>query len=175
MFSRSKPKPFKQKLRDAIYPRMGMRRLLRFWLLKTARLNGSASYIARGIACGAAISCTPFVGLHFIISGIVAWLISGNIIASAIGTAFGNPLTFPTIWLVTYHTGTLLIGGDDSVNYAQALADPLHFVNNFSDYFLPIFIPMLVGCIPWVIMVWIIFYYATYKPLEKLKNKVRQQ
>ena len=49
------------------------------------------------------------MGLHFLIAFVVAWLVRGNLLASALGTFVGNPLTFPFIWAATYNTGQYLL------------------------------------------------------------------
>ena len=53
-----------------------------------------------------AISITPFIGFHLIITFALAWLLRGNMIAGVIaGTCFGNPVTYPFIWASTYQLG----------------------------------------------------------------------
>ena len=60
-------------------------------------------------ASGVAASFTPFLGLHFILAGALAMLFRGNVLASAIGTFFGNPWTFILIWLADYEIGLGII------------------------------------------------------------------
>ena len=43
--------------------------------------------------------------MHFILAGALALLLRGNVLASAIGTFFGNPWTFILIWLADYEVG----------------------------------------------------------------------
>ena len=74
------------------------------------RIKDSASAIAVGVACGVFISFTPLMGLHIVLAVALAWILGGNIVASVIGTAVGNPLTFPFIWLATYRAGSWVIG-----------------------------------------------------------------
>ena len=64
-----------------------------------------------GAAVGAFVACTPFIGLHFVITFALAWLVRGNMIAGAIGTGLGNPATFPFIWAGTYEIGQLMLRG----------------------------------------------------------------
>ena len=73
----------------------GLKRTLKYWLHRISRIPDSTYAISAGIAFGASISFTPFVGLHFILAGLLAWVFRANIIASAIGTIVGNPWTFP--------------------------------------------------------------------------------
>jgi uncharacterized protein len=79
---------------------------------RATRLSGSPHNIAAGVACGVAISFTPFMGLHLIGSFLLSALVRGNYVAAAIGTLVGNPWTFPFIWYVTYKFGRLLLGGE---------------------------------------------------------------
>jgi len=65
--------------------------------------------IASGFACGVFASFTPFLGLHFLVAGALALIVRGNIIASAIGTFFGNPWSFVPIWLASYEIGFSLL------------------------------------------------------------------
>ena len=60
---------------------------------------------------------TPFVGFHFVLAAITAWIVRGNILASAIGTAAGNPWTFPFIWVSVLYTGRKILG----LEYADAV------------------------------------------------------
>ena len=50
-----------------------------------------------GVSAGVFISFLPIPGFHFLLAALVAWCLAGNVVASALGTAFGNPLTFPVI------------------------------------------------------------------------------
>jgi uncharacterized protein (DUF2062 family) len=52
----------------------------------------------------------------------MAFLLRANVVASAIGTLIGNPLTFPFIWLSSYKLGTALLNdGSASVIHANSL------------------------------------------------------
>ena len=77
----------------------------RYWLTKIRKLKGTPSSVAIGIACGVAVSFTPFVGAHLFLAMMLAWVMRGNIVAAALGTAFGNPWTFPFIWVSVLYTG----------------------------------------------------------------------
>ena len=64
--------------------------------------------IASGFACGAMVSFTPLIGLHFVLAIFLAYMIRGNFIAALIGTIVGNPITFPFIWGLIYKIGTYI-------------------------------------------------------------------
>ena len=105
MFRRRKPLSALKQLRAVIWPERGFRRLFSYLFQRIIRLPGTPASIASGFASGIAASFTPFLGLHFILAGALAMLFRGNVLASAIGTFFGNPWTFILIWLADYEVG----------------------------------------------------------------------
>lgn len=143
-------------------------------------LSGTPQSIAAGFACGVAVSFTPFLGFHCILAATMAWFIRGNILAAAIGTIAGNPWTFPFIWISVLYTGRLILSGA----YAQsAQVDFLHFFEksthalltfDFSAFLTdiwPILQPMIIGCIPFFLIVWFITYYLLKTALLKFGTK----
>ena len=105
MFRRRKPLSALTQLRAVIWPQRGFRRLFSYLFQRIIRLPGTPISIASGFASGVAASFTPFLGLHFILAGTLAMLFRGNVLASVIGTFFGNPWTFILIWLADYKVG----------------------------------------------------------------------
>ena len=170
MFQRKKKKSVSEIILNFIWPSIGWKRLLKFWMIRISRLPGSVYSISAGFACGAAISFTPFIGLHFILGALMAWCIRSSIVASAIGTAVGNPWTFPFIWTWTHNLGLWMgfdaqriVSNDGSISeffFDEAYKAILDF-----DFILigetiwPIIGPMLLGCLPTVIFVWVLFYF----------------
>lgn len=110
LFRRRNPLGFGERLRKALWPTNGWRRSSSYFFKRVLRLSASPHAIAAGFAAGVFASFTPFLGFHFIISFIVAFLIGGNILAAAFGTAVGNPLTFPAIWISSYNVGSFVLG-----------------------------------------------------------------
>ncbi|MEM7221417.1 MAG: DUF2062 domain-containing protein [Pseudomonadota bacterium] len=128
---------------------------------RLGRLPGTPYRIAAGFACGAAISFTPLIGLHFVGAALLSLLMRANVVASAIGTAVGNPWTFPFIWAWIYALGNWILGRDSS-----ALPYNLSLTFIF-DHFWDILWPMLIGGIPTAIVAWFIFFYpAQYMVAE---------
>jgi uncharacterized protein (DUF2062 family) len=109
MFRRRKPLSVLKQMRAVIWPERGFRRLFSYLFQRIIRLPGTPASIASGFASGVAASFTPFLGLHFILAGALAMLFRGNVLASAIGTFFGNPWTFILIWLADYEVGLWVI------------------------------------------------------------------
>ena len=148
---------------------------------RLARIDGTPYAIAAGFASGAAISFTPFVGLHFIFAAIIAWIVRGNILTSAIGTAVGNPWTFPFIWAATYNLGINILGGDAADDLMDQLDqmfgnftivdlvnDPLNALGPFLE---TIFFPMLLGGIIIGASLWFFIYWPIYKSVSEYKIK----
>ena len=133
-----------ERLRIALWPRRSFLRSFAYYKHRVLRLQASPHAIAAGVAAGAFASCTPLVGFHFLLAFAVAWAIGGSMIAAAFGTAVGNPLTFPLIWVSSFQIGELILGGGN--------APPPHHVDlsfntltsSFSTLW-PTLQPMLVG------------------------------
>ena len=148
---------------------------------RLARIDGTPYAIAAGFATGAAISFTPFVGLHIILAAIIAWIVRGNILTSAIGTAVGNPWTFPFIWAATYNLGINILCGDAADDLVEQLDrmfgnftivdlvnDPLNALGPFLE---TIFFPMLLGGIIIGASLWFFIYWPIYKLVSEYKIK----
>lgn len=52
------------------------------------------------------MSFTPFIGFHFVLAAAVTMMMCSNLIASAVGTVVGNPITFPFIWIALLSRGS---------------------------------------------------------------------
>lgn len=153
MFQRRHKRTAGQRALGFLWPHIGWKRAFIYTKHRLARLPGTPYTIAGGFACGAAVSFTPFVGLHFIISAILAFSIRANILASAIGTAVGNPWTFPFIWPFVYKTGIWMLGLD-----GMEMPETLTFEFVFTHFF-DVFLPMLLASLPIGAIVWAIFYF----------------
>ncbi len=169
-----------------MWPSAGWRRASSYLKHRIARIDGTPYAIAAGFATGASVSFTPFVGFHFILAGIVAWIVRGNILTSAIGTAVGNPWTFPFIWAVTFQLGTSILGweasGDimprmnemfSSFTIVDLVNDPVAALGPFLE---TIFLPMLLGGIIIGSLLWIVFYWPIFKLVSKYKiNRLKRR
>lgn len=149
-------------------------------LQRLRKLQGTPREIAVGVACGVAISFTPFVGLHVVLAAITAWVVRGNILASAMGTIVGNPWTFPFIWMSVLYTGRHILGGTYLDTTKEAILPMfekgMHALLTF-DFSLfiqdvwPILWPMIVGCIPFYFVSWFLSYFLVLKMMEKISGK----
>ncbi|MCA0434663.1 MAG: DUF2062 domain-containing protein [Proteobacteria bacterium] len=97
------------RLRQFVWPRSGFKRAWTYLLYRMARMKASPHKLALGFAIGAFASFTPLLGLHIILAAALAFLLRANVIASAIGTALGNPLTLPLMWVASYDLGAWIL------------------------------------------------------------------
>jgi len=143
-------------VRTWIWPRRGWRRSWNYLWRRIARLPGSPHAIALGFSIGVFSAFTPFVGLHFLVAALLAFLLRGNVLASALGTFVGNPLTFPFIWVGTYKLGNFVLGleGQEDVDLegpAQGLwyvlTSPSVMWTDVWSGLLPLIGPMLAGAL----------------------------
>lgn len=163
VFKRRERRPIGTMIAEFFYPRGGWRRAFSYVRLRLSRLPDRPHRIARGIAAGVFISFTPLFGFHFIGAAAVAWLIRGNIVASLLGTFFGNPLTFPIIMALSVDLGNWMLGMPNDMQIPQvaralaaASSELWHNVASFytgdlrhwhglERFFQRVFVPYLVG------------------------------
>ncbi len=189
LFQRREPARWPEKLRISVWPRRSWGRSVKYVTKRILRITATPHAIAAGVAAGVFTSFTPFMGFHFIIAAIIAYIIGGNLIASALGTFFGNPLTFPVIWISTYTSGNFILNGgsragtvsshaDDPIGAISALGQVDLYEEGFSglshiisDIWDPIILPMMVGGIPLGIAFAILFYVLTYHTAKWFRHK----
>ena len=166
-------------LRQLLWPSMGWRRFLTLFILRLLRMRGSDQAVARGFACGAALSMTPLVGLHFITSALLAKFIRGNWVAGILGTIVGNPWTFPFIWLTSFQMGSEIL---EEFGYHHESYSRAHQRHNDFEHLRQlqwqtlweepekIFFPMLIGSLPMAIVAFVLFYLITLLGLRCLRQ-----
>jgi len=115
------------RLREAVLPKRGYRRGVEYLGHRVRRLPDTPHRIALGFACGVFSSFTPFFGFHIIFAAVIARLVRSNIVAALIGTAVGNPLTFPLIAPVALGIGRSILGhgasGEDYHRVSDAVVE----------------------------------------------------
>ncbi|NVK18064.1 MAG: DUF2062 domain-containing protein [Methylocystaceae bacterium] len=176
MFRRREKSPLVDRVLGFFWPKIGWRRSSRYVGHRVARLPGTPYSIAAGFACGAAISFTPFVGLHLAGGALMAWLIRGNILAAWIGTLVGNPWTFPFIWIGIYKLGLYMGAGIDKssssldfISFFEQLLDALYSldIGYIGEIAWPVLWPMIIGGIPCFVISWVIFFF----PIQALVRR----
>ncbi len=154
MFGRRNPLPVLHRVWSVVWPKAGWRRASRYMAHRVRRLPGTPYRIAAGVASGAAVSFTPFIGLHFVAAALLALLLRGNVVASAIGTAVGNPWTFPFIWTWIYTLGQWLMSADAASDFPATLDLDYIFERP-----LDVLWPMTLGALPTAAVVWIAIFW----------------
>jgi uncharacterized protein (DUF2062 family) len=161
------------------------------------RLSGTPHNIAAGVACGAAISFTPFLGLHILLGALLALIVRGNFLAVVAGTLVGNPWTFPFIWVASYEVGKFLLGGHaggaqpvtfvelagyfgDAARQATAIG-PVAAVKHLAADLSVVALPMLVGGVPLGIAAGLLIYaplvrvIAAYQEARRRRREHRRR
>jgi uncharacterized protein len=139
------------------------------------RLKATPHAVAAGVAAGVAVSCTPFLGFHFVMAFCLAFILRGNMIAAALGTAFGNPLTFPLIFAAGYRIGIYLLGRQPSDRVGEANLFSLLRQLEFEPLWHPILKPMLVGGLPLAALSGAIFYVLTWHGVRLFQQQGKRR
>ena len=172
LFRRRETQTLWARLRTAVWPRHSWSRSARYFGKRVLRLSGSPHAVAAGVAAGVFASFTPFVGLHFIVSFVFAFVVGGNMLAAAMGTFVGNPLTFPFIWASTYSLGSQILGQSN----ALALHE-IHYalVHRSFEVLVPIIVPMLVGAVPIGLPIAVVFYVVAFIAVRAFRDLRRER
>lgn len=148
LFRSKKPSGWRERLRLSLWPRRSFWRSGQYYVKRALRLSATPHAIAAGLATGALVSFLPIPGLHFVVALVAAWLISANLVATAIGTAvIGNPMTLPLLWGVDFEIGRFLMWGRHpqgpaAMDIARALR---HF--EVGHLWKPVLEPMVLGAL----------------------------
>ena len=179
-------------LTELFFPRGGWIRATRYVLHRLRRLPDPPHRIARGIFIGVFMSFTPLFGLHFVGTVTLAWIFRANILAGLLATFFGNPVTLPFIALGSVELGHWILGGRDTLGFAQisaafsgawsdiwantkaAFTDDVAHWAGLSQFFHDIFLPYLVGCIVPGIVFGAICYWISL-PLSSAYQRLRER
>ncbi|MDN2583903.1 DUF2062 domain-containing protein [Aquibium sp. ELW1220] len=187
LFRRRKPADILERMRTMLWPRRSFWRSAQYFAKRVLRLTATPHAIAAGVAAGVFASFLPYIGFHFVLAAAVAWLLAGNLIASAFGTAIGNPITFPFIWASSYKLGCAILGttathGDQPIQLGK-LVQKLEFAQLWE----PLLKPMTVGGFPIGVSFAIVFYILTrwgvaafrrqrqHRLLEKARRRAEAQ
>lgn len=156
---------------QALWPRGGWRRQGMYVAHRLTRLPGTPNRIASGFACGVAVSFTPFIGFHFVLAALIALVIRGNIIASAIGTVAGNPWTFPFIWIWTYNAGRWMLGEENAASeHLESFSMEIIFDNPME-----VLWPMAVGSLPTGVAVWLVVFLIMRVAVQRYQLRRRRR
>jgi len=170
MFKRKNPLSPHKRVMAWILPAGGYRRAARYLAHRVGRLPGTPYRIAAGLASGAAVSMTPFIGFHFVLAMLLSLAVRGNLIASAVGTVVGNPWTFPLIWAWTYALGHWLLG-------ARGFELPIvgFTISGIFDSLETVFWPMLLGSLPSALATWLMVFFPLRSAVAQYQRARRRR
>jgi len=161
VFKRKHKKSWLSIVRDFIWPRIGWKRSLTYLKHRIIRLPHSARDITMGLASGCVISWTPTWGLQIVQCFIFCKIARANFPAAVIGSALGNPWTFPILIWISYTVGNFFM---DITNLHQFFewigVKSIAIENEYSP--MTSFIPTLVGGYIMAIITFPLFYYPFY-------------
>lgn len=182
LLRRRREPDWKERLRVAVWPRHSWRRSFRYTALRLRRIPGSPHSIALGCAAGVFAIFTPFLGFQMLLAALLAYILGGSVIASAVGTFAGNPLTYPVIWVSTFTLGNVLVGSSASAQIGEfpdkagalgkGLKDmsPEHIASALEGLW-PILKPMALGSLPLGVIAAACVYYLTRRFIETKKQR----
>ena len=185
MFRRREPLPLHHRAWYVLWPKAGWRRASLYMAHRVRRLPGTPYRVAAGFACGAAVSFTPFIGFHFVFAALLAVVLRGNVVASLIGTAVGNPWTFAVIWPSTYNLGQWMLG-ESAISGHSPEPD---FISLFSgliraslefdlvyiiDHVWPVLWPMMIGGLLPSLVVWIVAFWLVRGAVAEYQHARRR-
>ncbi len=175
VFKRRDKLPWGVRIKEFFAPRKGWRRGIEYLSLRMQRLPDSANSIALGFACGVYASFTPFFGFHFVIAAALAWAFRANLYASAVGTFFGNPITFGFIMWSSLTVGEAIMGIDTSLaeelKVLGFLDKVILLLQNIPTLVVPYFVG---GLIPGVICA-VICYFLLIPVVEAYQQRRRKR
>lgn len=168
LFRRRSEPGIGERIKVYFWPRRSWTRSTRYVLCRVSRLRATPHAIALGFAAGVFASFTPFMGCHFLIGGVLAWVTRASILASALGTFVGNPVTFPFIWIGAYKLGNLFLG---QANRFTEIDLSLSIFRDTLDHLLPLIKPMTVGGVPLGLFAGGVSYYVIKRAVDAYQMK----
>ena len=113
MFKRREKRSIFRFFYEVIFSLKGISRAIEYVGIRLKRIPDTPHKISLGMSCGIFASFTPLFGLHFLIAGLLSYLLRANVLASLIGTFVGNPITFPIITVFNIKLGEWILGSSE--------------------------------------------------------------
>ena len=98
---------------EVIFSLKGISRAIGYVGIRLKRIPDTPHKISLGMSCGIFASFTPLFGLHFLIAGLLSYVLRANVLASLLGTFIGNPITFPIITVFNLKLGEWILGSSE--------------------------------------------------------------
>lgn len=162
---KSRNSSYGKKLKNIMWPKKGFHRSFYYLRERVSRMSASTHALSLGIACGAAASMTPFLGLHFVIAAMMAYIFRGNLFTSAIGTLIGNPWSFPLIWAADNYVGSWVIDQFGLVSWLENIQ-----ASSGPDMPMAFFFKITIGGVVLAIISFPIYYGLSYWGLSSWRS-----
>ena len=168
MFRRREKPTLRRRAKEAILPSMGYRRAFLYWRHRLFRRGDTPYKITAGLAAGAAVSFSPFIGTHVWQAFLLAWLLRASWLAAFIGTGLGNPATLPLLFWLAWHTGVTIMsafGYEDSLTASAQFSwhDMLHRP-------LSVLAPLTIGGYTCGLVAGIVIYAVLFYPVRAVRR-----
>ena len=154
---------------------MGWARTFEYFRHRVFRTGDSTYSITAGLAMGGAVSFSPFLGTHFAQAIFGSWLIRGNMVAGFVGTAFGNPWTFPFIFYFSYTLGVDIAGLVGLSDFTElpdsysAKENPMGFLKYMFSNPLKLLLPMTLGGYTLGFAFWFVAFAVLFYPVKWIR------
>ena len=181
LFRRRSPRDLLTKTKETVWPSMGWIRTFDYYRHRIFRTGDSTYKITAGLSIGVAVSFTPFLGTHFVQSLFASWFIRANYVAALAGTIFGNPWTFPFIFLATYSLGVNiceLLGFHDFValpDTETSSDNPMAFLKYMFSNPLKLLLPMTLGGYILAFLSWFVAYGLLLYPVKTMRRAYKKE
>ena len=186
IFRRGEKRDLLIRLKETLWPSQGWRRTFHYYRHRIFRTGDSTYKITAGLASGAAVSWSPFLGTHFVQALFLSWLLRGNLLAGFIGTVMGNPWTFPVMFWISYRLGAWILGGfgfdpvifpeeNGGLVFAYLFSDPWTFLGHLFASPLQLLLPLVVGGYICAFLFWPLAYGLLYYPVRTARKAYRLQ
>jgi uncharacterized protein len=173
LFSPRQSPSWRSSLRVALWPRRSFARSVRYVGWRLIRLGGSPHGLALGVSIGVFVATLPILGVQFLLAGLLAWALRGNMPAALLGTFWANPVSLPVLWLGSHWLGCTVLGTPANLSSVDLLATLDLFragllapgaktLSAVYGVLWPVWKPLLVGSIPIAIVCAVLFYGLTF-------------
>ena len=113
MFKRRERRSIFRFFYEVVFSLKGITRAIEYVGIRLKRIPDTPHKISLGMSCGIFASFTTLFGLHFLIAGLLSYVLRANVLASLIGTFIGNPITFPIITVFNLKLGEWILGSNE--------------------------------------------------------------
>lgn len=179
VFKRDKKRGLVKKAKEMLWPSQGWGRTFHYYRHRLFRTGDSTYRITAGLALGGAVSFVPLIGTHLIQVALFGLVMRTSFIAAFIGTALGNPWTFPFLFWLSYKAGVLIMTVfgwthfamlPDFMTYEYFSQQPMDFMAYLWAHPLELFLPMLLGGYICAVLFWPLAYGVLYYPVKTMQK-----